>query len=77
MPRLIAIAAADYNDIPLRLLGPIRPRVSKINNKYRFKLTIKCKNNKRFRIMMKSLMTEYMKDNKNKASLAVDMNAFN
>lgn len=65
----------EYNDIKINVLGPIQPRVNKINNKFRNVITIKCKNNKRFRKMMSDLIIAYMKDTSNNGvNLTVDIN---
>ncbi len=67
----------DYSDVKLTALGPIQPRVGKISNKYRHILTIKCKNNKRFRKMISELLTDFMKNTKNTGiSVSADINAF-
>ncbi len=67
--------STDYNDVKINVLGPIQPRVSKISNKYRNVITIKCKNNKRFREMMSSVLKRYMKNTKQgTASVTVDIN---
>lgn len=52
----------DYSDVKVNVLGPLQPKVAKINNKFRFVITIKCKNNKRFRSMISSLLVSFMKD---------------
>jgi primosomal protein N' (replication factor Y) len=65
----------DYGDVKINVLGPIQPRVSKISNKYRYVITVKCKNNKRFRQMMSDTMTAYMKNTStNGVTLTVDIN---
>ena len=61
----------DYKDVKINVLGPIQPRVNKISNKYRNILTIKCKNNKRFRDMMSALLVDYMKNTQNSGVTAV------
>jgi primosomal protein N' (replication factor Y) len=65
----------EYSDVKINVLGPIQPRVNKISNKYRNIITIKCKNNKRFREMMASLLKVYMKNvQSNGANITVDIN---
>ena len=65
----------EFSDVKINLLGPLQPRVSKISNKYRNVITIKCKNNKRFREMMSKLLKEYMKNAKlSTASVTIDIN---
>ena len=61
----------EYKDIKLIILGPSSASVSKINNRYRFKMLIKCKNDKRFRDMIASATCVPLKMD---ASVAVDMN---
>ena len=51
-------AGKEYSDIPLRVLKATSAAVAKISGKYRYKIIIKCKNNRRFR----SLMTESLKE---------------
>ena len=46
----------DYTDIKIIILGPTAAAVSKINNRYRFRMIIKCKNNSRFREMLKKAL---------------------
>ncbi len=43
------MVATDFNDIKLIVLGPSAASVPKINNKYRYRIIIKTKNNARFR----------------------------
>lgn len=62
---------SEYKDVKINVLGPIQPRVNKISNKYRNVLTIKCKNNKRFREMMSQILSEYMKRTQNGGATAV------
>ena len=65
----------EYKDVRINVLGPIQPRVNKISNKYRNIITIKCKNNKRFRQMMASLVKDYMKNiQSNGANITIDIN---
>lgn len=56
----------EQKDIPLRVLGPSPMGVVKVFGKYRYKLIIKCKNNKQFRSMMSGLLKQFAKDSKNK-----------
>ena len=49
--------------------------ISKINNKFRYRLIIKCKNTKRFRGMISELLIEFGKDKKyNDVTISVDIN---
>ncbi|MBS7359181.1 MAG: primosomal protein N' [Oscillospiraceae bacterium] len=65
----------EYSDVKVNLLGPIQPKIAKINNKYRNIITIKCKNNKRFRSMMSDVLISFMKNTKlPKTTVSVDIN---
>ena len=67
-----------YNDLPLKVIGPVPSAIAKLNNKYRFKIVLKCKNNKRFREMISGLLSKLYLDNLgNDVSVSVDINPFN
>ena len=65
----------EYSDVKVTVLGPLLPRVPKISNKYRMMITVKCRNSKRFRKMMGSLLTAFMRDSKNSGvTVSADIN---
>lgn len=74
--KFIAFAKDSYSDIPLRILGPSPASVTKISNKYRYKIIIKCRNQSRFRKLLTEVLTEYnsLKEYKN-VTAYIDMNA--
>lgn len=47
-----SLVAGEYNDVKLIILGPAPATVPKVNNKYRYRIIIKTKNNSRFREMI-------------------------
>jgi primosomal protein N' (replication factor Y) len=58
---------------PLRVLGPVSDGHERIAGKFRFKLILKCKNNRHFRDFMRSVLAEYYKDKKiNRTSVYID-----
>lgn len=59
---LTDLAKTSYSEQPLRVLGPSPAMVSRINNKFRYRLIIKFKNNKRFREMLSLLLTDFGKN---------------
>ena len=69
-------AKRDYPELPLRILGPSAASVAKVSNKYRYKLIIKCRNDRRFRKLLADSIIEFnsIKENKN-VTAYVDMNA--
>ena len=68
----------DYKGEKVIVLGPMPPRLSKVNNKFRYRLIIKCKNTKRFRSMMSELLISFGK-NKNYSDITavIDINPEN
>lgn len=51
----------DYSDIPIRVLGPSPASIPKVNNKYRHKIILKCRNDSKFREMLSSVIFEFSK----------------
>ncbi len=67
-------AASNYPELPIRLLGPVSGAVARINNKYRYKLLIKCRNTVKFRALMQESLEKFEEKNSFKSvSCAVDM----
>ncbi len=52
-------ARKDYADLPIRILGPSPATVVKVSNKYRYKLIIKCRNNRAFRALLSGVLTAF------------------
>ena len=61
----------EYTDIKLIILGPAPSTVAKVNNRYRYRMIIKCKNNKNFRNMLKKATEIKLV---NDVTVSVDMN---
>ncbi len=60
-----------FSDVKVIILGPAPSSVVKLHNRYRYRMIIKCKNNKRFREMLKEATNiKLVKD----VSLGVDIN---
>ena len=70
---LLGQQAAKQPDLPLRVLGPTPGSIEKINDTYRYKLTIKCRNDRRFRDLVRSTLELYEREKlPSKATVAVD-----
>ena len=54
-----ARASRDFPRLPLRILGPSPALVVRVSNKYRYKLIIKCKNNRGFRRLLSETLIEF------------------
>ena len=62
LARLKALCGEEYRDLPIRALGPSAALVSKVNNKYRYKIILKSRNNQRLRDLMSQLLRDFGKD---------------
>jgi len=47
------LITAKYNNVKIIILGPTSAAIAKVNNKYRFRMIIKCKNNNEFRSLLR------------------------
>ena len=63
----------QYADLKIIVLGPVAPRISKVGGKFRSRIIIKCRNDKRFREMISKVIKENDK-NRNNISIYVDIN---
>lgn len=73
---LLGQQAAKQPDLPLRVLGPTPSSIEKINDTYRYKLTIKCRNDRRFRDLVRSVLELYEQEKlPSKATVAVDLHS--
>ncbi len=78
LSQLKKITSEKYNDVKIIVLGPMPPRISKISNKFRYRIIIKCKNTQRFRTMMRELLTDIGKSSKfSSVSVIPDINPEN
>ena len=73
---LLGRQAAQQPDLPLRVLGPTPGNIEKINENYRYKLTIKCRADKRFRDLVRQTLGLYEQEKlPAKATVVVDMHS--
>ncbi len=60
--KLKKLNEGEYSAEKIIVLGPLSPRVSKVNEHYRQRLIIKCRNSSSFRRMISDVLIEIMKD---------------
>ena len=73
---LLGRQAAKQPDLPLRVLGPTPGSIEKINDSYRYKLTVKCRNDHRFRDLIRETLTLYEQEKlPGKATVVVDLHS--
>lgn len=73
---LLAERAAQHPQMPLRLLGPAPMGIAMLNGKYRYKLTLKCRNDAAFRALLRETLDAYAQEKlPQKASVILDFNS--
>ena len=74
--QLLGETAAQSPQMPLRILGPAPMNIVMLNSKYRYKLTLKCRNDAQFRAVMRQTLDAYDKEKlPAKASVILDFNS--
>ncbi|MGN0975979.1 MAG: helicase-related protein, partial [Gemmiger sp.] len=74
--QILGERAAQHPDIPLRVLGPTPMNIAMINGKYRYKLTVKCRNDAPFRALLRQVLDGYAQEKlPSKAAVILDFNS--
>lgn len=74
--QLLAHQAGELPQMPLRVLGPAPMNIVMVNGHYRYKLTLKCRNDKAFRGLLAQVLALYDKEGlTSRASVVIDMNS--
>jgi primosomal protein N' (replication factor Y) len=71
------LAKGEYSDLPLLTFGPFEAPVYKVDNKYRMRMVVKCKLNKRSRAMFSSLLSDFSRSGAKGLNLSIDFNPSN
>lgn len=64
----------DYADVPVIAFGPFEAPVYKVENKYRMRMVVKCRLNRRSRALFSELLRDFSKSGIRGLSLSVDLN---
>lgn len=74
---IVELNSNKYKDVKLVVLGPTQAKISKINNNYRYRIAIKCKNSLNIRNMITEILKRVDKIKKYKGvSITVDLNPY-
>lgn len=65
---------SDFSDVQLMVFGPFESPVYKAEGKFRMRIVIKCKLNKRTREFFSTLLSEFGRNNKTRAVMSVNLN---
>lgn len=72
---IVDLTENDFSDVKLIVLGPTPAKISKINNSYRYRLALKCKNSTRIRNMITEILKRISKIKEYKdVSISIDLN---
>ena len=67
----------NYPNLPLNVIGPVPYSVARVNNKFRYKLILKCKNTKEFRRMISETLMAFDSNSLYKeVSIFADINPY-
>lgn len=72
--RLKELLTGEYRDVPMVIFGPFEAPVYKVNETYRMRVILKCKNNQRTRALLSKLLREFSGSSAKKVILTVDLN---
>ena len=75
--RFSELVKEEYNDIPLIAYGPFEAPVYKVENKFRMRMVVKCRLNKKSRALFSALLKEFSKSGAKNLSLSIDLNPSN
>lgn len=72
---IVELTEGEYSTIKVIVLGPTPAKISKINNSYRYRLAIKCKNSSKIRNMITEIIKKIskIKDYRD-VSISIDLN---
>ena len=68
------LAREEFSDVQMIVFGPFESPVYKVDGKYRMRLVVKCRLNKRSRALFGNLLTDFSKGSRDQVTLAVDFN---
>lgn len=57
---------AETENVPMKILGPVSAKILKVNNRYRYRLTVLCRDRKKPRWLISSLVREFSAGKENK-----------
>lgn len=73
--RLVMYNKDEFSELKIVILGPTQAKISKINNTYRYRLAIKCRNNSKIRQMITLALKDIHKDKiLSKVNIGVSLN---
>ena len=68
------LLGTEFTDTPMVVFGPFEAPVYKVEGKYRMRIVVKCKLNRRSREMFSRLLIDFGKNNKGRSAISVNFN---
>jgi primosomal protein N' (replication factor Y) len=68
------LLATEYKDCPMVIFGPFEAPVYKVEGKYRMRIVVKCKLNKRSRELFSKLLEDFGRNNKSRSAISINFN---
>ncbi|MBO5938947.1 MAG: primosomal protein N' [Clostridia bacterium] len=72
--RLAELTKKEFSDVPTVSYGPFEAPVYKVESKYRMRMIVKCRLNKRSRALFATLLSEFSKASERTLTLSIDFN---
>lgn len=73
--KIVMLNKEKYQDVKMVILGPTVAKISKINNSYRYRLALKCKNSPQIRVLIGEVLKFISKNRQFRdVKLSVDLN---
>ena len=69
-----SLSRQEFSDVQMIIFGPFESPVYKVDGKYRMRIVVKCRLNKRSRALFARLLTDFGKGTKDQVTLAIDFN---
>ena len=71
------LVSEEYSDLPLLTFGPFEAPVYRVEGRYRMRMVIKCKLNRRSRALFSALLADFSKSGARGLNLSIDFNPSN
>lgn len=68
--RIEGLMNSSYSDLKADVLGPAPPRLAKVNNRYRFNISFRCKSNAKLRKFAADVLREFLNKSENRGTAA-------
>lgn len=68
------LCEGEYSDVPVEAFGPFEAPVYKVEEKYRMRMIIKCRLNKRSRQLFSDILSRFSRESRDKTVIGVDFN---